>query len=264
MFTAAAISRAPRLSDEVARQLGAAIRDGEFGPGEKLPSEKELSDRFHVSRMVIREAMSRLKSDGLLETRQGLGAFVTAEPGKGLFRLDAEPDAATDLRSLFQLRVAVEVTAAGLAAANITPPELRSMRAALDDLAADIAAGRDGIEADNRFHAAIAGAANNPYFDSFIGFLGANLRGAIARARSNTASQHPARVRVVQAEHEAIYAAIKARHVAGAEAAMRNHLSSAMERLGLGAFASQACSADAAAKTGRKPASRTTRSKNKQ
>lgn len=259
MLSLEAISRAPRLSDEVTRQLDAAIRDGEFEPGQKLPSEKELADRFHVSRMVVREAMSRLKSDGLIETRQGLGAFVTAEPGKALFRLNADPDAATDLRNLFQLRVAVETAVAGLAAANARQDQLRAMRAALDELAADIAAGRDGIDADNRFHAAIAGAASNPYFDSFISFLGANLRGAIGQARSNTATRHPDRVRMVQEEHEAIYAAISARDIAGAEAAMRRHLSSAMERLGLGAFAGLLPAATARASARKTPHSRNQR-----
>lgn len=239
MSSLAIVKRAPRLSDEVARQLGGAIRSGKFAPGDRLPSEKELAEQFEVSRMVVREAMSRLKSDALVETRQGLGAFVSAEPGKGLFRLEAQGPSADDLHNIFQLRVAVEGAAASLAAVNATPAEVATMQQALLDLDADIAAGRDGIEPDNRFHAAIAGASRNPYFDRFLAFLGANLREAIAHARANTRVRHPDRIVPVQREHERVLAAIRQRDAAEAEAAMRAHLSCAMERLGLGPFASE-------------------------
>ncbi len=240
MLSIGSVIRSPRLSDEVARQLGAAIRDGDFAPGTRLPSEKELAERFDVSRMVVREAMSRLKSDELVETRQGLGAFVSAEPGKGLFRLAPDPAATRDLRDIFQLRVAVEGAAAGLAALHANPSERTALRKSLRDLATAIAAGEDGVDADNRFHATIATASRNPYFGRFLGFLGANLHAAIAKARSNTAALHPDRILAVQAEHEAVFAAVDRRDAAAAEAAMRAHLSAAMERLGLGAFAGSA------------------------
>ena len=231
------VARAPRLSEVVADRLGAAIRDGDFAPGERLPTEKELAERYEVSRMVVREAMSRLRSESLVETRQGLGAFVTAEPGKDLFRLDADTEAAGNLRHVFQLRIAVEGTAARLAAINGGPDDHDEMRRALHRLKQDIALGRDGTDADSSFHAAIARASGNPYMLRFLAFLGANLRGAIAQARSNTAERLPDRILIVEAEHEAVLAAIVDGNPAAAEQAMRHHLGSAMERLGLGAFA---------------------------
>lgn len=236
MTSITTVTRAPRLSDEVARQLAAAIRTGEFAPGARLPSEKELAERFDVSRMVVREAMSRLKSDELIDTRQGLGAFVAAEPGRGLFRLEPDPAAVKDLHDIFQLRVAVEGAAAGLAAVRASRSELATMRACLHDMTIAIAGKEDDVAADNRFHATIARASRNPYFDRFLTFLGANLHGSIARARSNTAARHPESVLAVQAEHEAVFAAIEQRDAPAAEAAMRGHLSAAMERLGLGPF----------------------------
>ncbi|HYI29823.1 MAG TPA: FadR/GntR family transcriptional regulator [Bradyrhizobium sp.] len=236
MSSITSVTRAPRLSDEVARQLTAAIRSGEFAPGARLPSEKELAERFEVSRMVVREAMSRLKSDELIDTRQGLGAFVSAEPGRGLFRLEPDPAAVKDLHDIFQLRVAVEGAAAGLAAVRANRGELAAMRVCLRDMKTATAGGEDDIAADNRFHATIARASRNPYFDRFLTFLGANLHGAIAKARSNTAVRHPESVLMVQAEHEAVFAAIEQRDAPAAEAAMRRHLSAAMERLGLGPF----------------------------
>ncbi len=144
-----------------------------------------------------------------------------------------------DLHDIFQLRVAVEGAAAGLAAVRANRSELAAMRACLRDMKTAIAGKDDDIEADNRFHAAIARASRNPYFDRFLVFLGANLHGAIAKARSNTAARHPESIRMVQAEHEAVFAAIERRDAPGAEAAMRGHLSAAMERLGLGPFAGE-------------------------
>ena len=84
--------------------------------------------------MVVREAMSRLKSDELVDTRQGLGAFVSAEPGRGLFRLEPDPAVVKDLHDIFQLRVAVEGAAAGLAAVRANRSELAAMRACLRDM----------------------------------------------------------------------------------------------------------------------------------
>ena len=78
-----------------------------------------------------------------------------------------------------------------------------------------IAGKEDDIEADNRFHATIAQASRNPYFDRFLTFLGANLHGAIAKARSNTAVRHPESILAVQAEHEAVFAAIEQRDAPG-------------------------------------------------
>lgn len=229
------IPRAPRLSDEVARRLGDAIRAGGFEPGQRLPSEKELAQRFRVSRMVIREAMSRLKSDELVETRQGLGAFVKADPGKGLFRLGAAATSQGSLRHIFQLRTVVEGAAAALAATHARPDDLEAMTGAIADLRADLEAGLDGAEADRRFHQAIAAACGNPYLESFLAFLGANLREVIAHARANTRERHPDRIAAVQSEHEAVLAAVAARAPDQAETAMRAHLSQAQERLGLGA-----------------------------
>ncbi|MEO3999678.1 FadR/GntR family transcriptional regulator [Mesorhizobium sp. CAU 1732] len=236
MFDDDTVERAPRLSEVVARRLGAAIRTGDFAPGQKLPTEKELAERYDVSRMVVREAMSRLRSEGLIDSRQGLGAFVAAEPGKALFRLDEAAEAHGNLRHVFQLRIAVEGTAARLAAINSDACNHEEMRSALLLLKEAIASGRDGTGDDSNFHLAIARASGNPYILRFLAFLGANLREAIAQARSNTAARLPERVMLVEAEHEAVLAAIVEGDAPGAEQAMRQHLCSAMERLGLGSF----------------------------
>ncbi|MEW6256599.1 MAG: FadR/GntR family transcriptional regulator [Pseudomonadota bacterium] len=228
------IARAPRLSDEVAARLGDAIRAGVFAAGQRLPSEKELSERFAVSRMVIREAMSRLKSEELVETRQGLGAFVKTDPGKALYRLGEPALSPAGLRHIFQLRVAVEGAAASLAAVHADAQAIAAIAQAIADLRADLEAGQDGAEADRRFHQAVAAASKNPYLESFLAFLGANLREVIALARANTRERHPDHIAAVQLEHEAVLEAVAAHAPQRAESAMRAHLSRAQERLGLG------------------------------
>jgi GntR family transcriptional repressor for pyruvate dehydrogenase complex len=226
------LNRGPRLSDRVARRLAEAIETGQHRPGERFPPERELTERFGVSRMVIREAMSRLKAEGLVESRQGLGAFVASEPGSTVLRIRAESDDQSDLRDLFELRLTIETKTAALAAERASPSDLASIEAALEEMRADVAAGRDGIGADTQFHLAIAAASKNAYFPRFISFLGARLRGSIYAARKNTATRFPDRVRGVLAEHEAVFAAIVARDSAAAERAMQDHLTAILARMG--------------------------------
>ena len=82
------VSAAPTLSDQVAQALLARIESGQFKPGEKLPPEAVLSPEFGVSRTVVREAISRLKQGGLLESRQGSGVFVSLQPAVSPLKID--------------------------------------------------------------------------------------------------------------------------------------------------------------------------------
>ncbi len=84
------IARPASLSEEVFLALEGRIRAAEFRPGGRLPTEKQLSALFGVSRAVVREAVARLRADGYVETRQGAGAYVCGQPGKASFRLPAE------------------------------------------------------------------------------------------------------------------------------------------------------------------------------
>src|SRR5690606_11767308 len=81
------LARPSGLGNVLAGKLAAAIAGGEFPPGARLPTEKQLVERFDVSRAVVREAIARLKTDGFVETRQGSGAFVAARPGLASFRI---------------------------------------------------------------------------------------------------------------------------------------------------------------------------------
>ncbi len=132
----------PSRASQVADQLAREIRSGHVDPGQKLPTEQELIGRFGVSRTVVREAIASLRSQGLVVSRQGSGVFVAGPDENAVFRI-----AASDVRSLadisdvLQLRLAVEVEAAGLAALNRTSDDLGVMESHLHAIDAAIAAG---------------------------------------------------------------------------------------------------------------------------
>ncbi|NMG45254.1 FCD domain-containing protein [Aromatoleum toluvorans] len=234
--------RAPRLSDVVARQLEAWISEQGLKPGAQLPTEKVLCERFGVSRAVIREAVSRLKADGCVMTRQGSGAYVAARPGQASFRLlrasaggEAPADGAVsdrEVSDIFELRYLVEVGAAELAAMRRSPAELERMRAALDRMAAALATGADAHTDDDAFHVAVAAATHNPQIERFQAFMGQQFSDSRAPTW-NAEGHHSGRARDSQAEHVRIFEAIAAGDAAAARAAATAHLAGAVQRLGL-------------------------------
>ncbi|MBU2090572.1 MAG: FadR family transcriptional regulator [Alphaproteobacteria bacterium] len=227
------LAKPPRLTDQIAQVLAQRIGEGELLPGERLPAEKDMAESFGVSRSVVREAVSMLKYDGLVETRQGSGVFVSSNPNTRSFRIESGLlDGAADLRAVFGLRSIVESAAAGLAAERRAPEDIAVLRGHLEAMATDIAAGREGVDADTAFHTAIARAADNAYLLRFAEFLGGALREAIGAARRNSA-QFPGYPDAVQAEHRLIFDGIAAGDPEAAEAAMRQHVQAAMTRLGL-------------------------------
>ncbi|WP_158240540.1 FadR/GntR family transcriptional regulator [Telmatospirillum siberiense] len=224
------LARPVRLTDEVTRIIAERIASGVLSPGQQMPSEKELGETFGVSRAVVREAISRLKHDGLIEVRQGVRAFVSANPGGQVFRLEAP--GGVDLAALFDLRICTEARAAELAAAHRRSDDLRRMADALAGMKSPVLESDDKVSADAAFHAAIAAASANGYFARLVEFLGEALRAAIGTARRNSA-RLPGMSALVQTEHEAIFAAIERGEAAQAGQAMTVHLSNARDRLGL-------------------------------
>jgi GntR family transcriptional regulator, transcriptional repressor for pyruvate dehydrogenase complex len=221
------VPRPLRLTDEVARIITERITTGVFRAGEQMLSEKELSESFGVSRTVVREAISRLKHDGLVEARRGARAFVSTNPAGHVFRIEAPGD--VDLAALFDLRICVETHAAELAAIRRCPSDLEQMAEQIACMASQDSESDDKVAADVAFHTTIAAATANTYFARFIEFLGATFRKAIATARLNTARFDGLSAQV-QEEHEAIFAAIAAADPMAAATAMSTHLTNARNR----------------------------------
>jgi GntR family transcriptional repressor for pyruvate dehydrogenase complex len=228
------VARPRGLAEQIVRALQARIEAGELAPGTRLPTEHALGQRFGVSRAVVREAIARLKADGYVETRQGAGAFVSGEPGRASFRLPSEPHLPPkELAQLFELREAVEVATARLAAERRTRADLAAIRRALEAVSRAIGEGADGVAADGAFHRAIAAATHNAHLQRFVEFLGFHFA-ETRRPAWTEAGRRARRPHAAQREHERIYAAIARGDARGAERAAADHLRGSAARIGVG------------------------------
>jgi GntR family transcriptional repressor for pyruvate dehydrogenase complex len=211
-------------STQVREQLEEAIGRGEYNPGDRLPSERELAEAFGVSRVSVREALRSLEAVGLVEVRHGAGTMV----------LDPTQRATRDLSRWMKVNRG-EVL------------ELLTVRAALDELAGEEAAGRDDAEAlaairaahdafieaadagrsdrlsalDMSFHLAVAEASGSQLLRNLL----AELHGHLAESRSVFFG--PAdRAKASGREHAAILAAIEKGDAAAARRATKKHVAS--------------------------------------
>jgi GntR family transcriptional repressor for pyruvate dehydrogenase complex len=228
----AKISRAPNLTEQVTARLREAIKNGVHDVGKALPSEQAMSESFGVSRTVMREAISRLKAEGMVTTRQGLGVFVVSRQSYTPFRLDGSMDDPSVVIKVVELRMGLEVEAAGLAAARRTDADLGDMEAALDEMGQAIKR-RDlsrGVTADIRFHRAICRATQNDNFLNFFEFVGQFLQDAIYLSRYRS-YQTRHRERSVLNEHKAIYEAIASRDIELARTVTRIHIENTAKRV---------------------------------
>ncbi|RTZ43205.1 FadR family transcriptional regulator [Candidimonas sp. SYP-B2681] len=225
MFTA--FDRPDNLPDAIAQQIRLKILSAEFKEGQKLPTEHELSASFQVSRNVVREAIARLKLNGLVETRRGVGTFVSSNVNARKFEVISEDllDSG-QLKQIYQLRIEIESGAAALAAENRTADQLAALEAAL--LKTDQAGGdwERGAEAAVLFHLAVSECSNNPYFFRLMEHLSYVIHNAVRTMRFST--QGTKRVGHIEEEHHLIFDAIKNQDAALARQAMRNHLSNGM------------------------------------
>src|SRR5690606_668593 len=124
------------LAEEAVEALAAPIHSGQLQPGDKLPTESAIMQQLGVSRTVVREAISRLQASGLVETRHGIGTFVSDPADMPMHIPVSAVTTAMDALALLELREAVEVEPARLAAQRRTPVQLQTIRQALDTLVA--------------------------------------------------------------------------------------------------------------------------------
>lgn len=228
------VSAGLSLSDKVARDLLQKIESGELPPGTKLPTEPELSKQFGVSRTVVREAISRLKNEGMVDSQQGSGVYVSEQSQLRPLRIKVED--ATSLESVMQiieLRRAIEAEVAALVAVRRTPKHLEAIGQALAAITADMTAGGNGVLADVAFHRSIAEATGNPFLLKTLIFLNQFLEAATRVTRSIEARRDDF-MREVREEHESIVAAIRAGDAVAARAAAQTHMFNVARRLAQG------------------------------
>ncbi|TCV65507.1 GntR family transcriptional regulator [Neorhizobium sp. R1-B] len=217
--------------DETLRR---AIASGQFPPGSKLPSEAQLTAAHGVSRTVVREAIAALRADRLVEARQGAGVFVleTSAPNRPAMLSLSNTDLArvSSMIELLELRTAVEVEAAGLAALRRSPAQEEVILERHDAVRACLEASKPTSEADFALHLAIAEATNNPRFREFLTMIGRNLIPRAALRPDDSEADQAAYIKLLDDEHNAIVSAISMGDEEGAREAMRRHLRGAQLR----------------------------------
>lgn len=228
------LSPSRNLVDEVVERIASEIRSGRLVAGARLPTELELMTAMGVSRTVVREAVAALRAEGLVLTRQGSGAYVSRDANRATFRIAdgsrGAPSSIGDVVSIVELRLAVEVEAAALAAERATSLELRRIESALAAIDKAIASGSAAIAEDFAFHRAIAEATRNPHYANFLDFLGRHVipRQTI-RAAQGSRSDQLSYLKRIQRDHARIAEAIRSRNGGEARKAMRAHLTKSMD-----------------------------------
>jgi len=226
------VSRGPHLPALVASSITREIAQGRLKPGDKLPTEQELSQTFGVSRNVVREAISRLRSEGRVWSQQGRGAFVSDASDSTVLTIDsASLQRSEAFQGLFELRGILEVQAAALAAARRTDEDLDLMRRALAVMREAPYGSVTWLKTDLEFHRIIAAATRNNYMVQFLVFISERIRESILAAGHRQRSDDMAQTTL--AEHQRILDAIAASDAPGAERAMQNHIAAATRRVGL-------------------------------
>lgn len=209
------------IADQVAEQLRQLIVAGEFRAGERIPSERELATRLGVGRPAVREALRELKTQGYLITGRGAQGTIVAGLPSPSFSAPLSPllgKGAERIIELMEIRSAVEIEAAGLAARRATLEDLHRLSILLT-------APGDVIspEEDVAFHVAIAEATHNPLFERVIrepvDLLHDHMEAIFAAYY-----KEPGGAIALQQQHNAIRVAIRSGDEQKARQAMRRHL----------------------------------------
>jgi DNA-binding FadR family transcriptional regulator len=225
------ISSPGTLADRVTSVLQQKIRSGEFAVDTCLPSEAALTQRFNVSRTVVREAVSRLKAEGLVATHQGKGTVVVGAGPSAHFKIDVDVDGAVQaVLRVMELRSGLEAEAAALAAERRTAGQNAAIQRALEAIDEAVSAGRDGVDEDVAFHNAIANATGNPLYLSLLGFLRQFLREAVTLGRMSEPGFGEIKGRL-RDEHRAVAEAIGRGDPEGARNAARTHIANVAARI---------------------------------
>jgi GntR family transcriptional repressor for pyruvate dehydrogenase complex len=216
------VIRASRLYEQIVQQIEDSVLNGSLKPGDQLPAERDLAQRFGVSRTAVREAVKTLREKGLVEAYSGRGTFITdgtSQAARQSFDLMVKIGQQEGSPHLAELRLILEPGIAALAAARVKEEDLTAMReavAVMDRAQKDPAA---YIEADLDFHLALAEAAANPLILSLIDSIVGLLREQ--RIKIFNVEGGPQRGQV---HHKRILEAMERRDPEMARGAMRAHL----------------------------------------
>jgi GntR family transcriptional repressor for pyruvate dehydrogenase complex len=207
-----------RLYEQVAEQITGWIAQNGLKAGDRLPPERELAARLGVSRATLSQALVALEVIGVVLVRHGDGTVLTDRVRTSAV-IDAIRAHADRLPEIIEARDALESKLAALAATRRTEADLAALRAALEEMERDIAAGGRGVEADEQFHGAVTAAARSDLLAQMM----AALHDLIKETRLESLSQ-PGRPRESLAGHQRIADAIAAGDPDAAAQAMHDHV----------------------------------------
>ena len=219
-----------RFADHAYNVLLLKIVTGELAEGDPLPSEKELCALFEISRPVVREALERLREQGLIVSRRGSGSFVQQRPPLEISSSEVDRKRREMLQNL-EFRCAVETQAAALAAERRSDADLDAIQETLDRFARAALEGSAAAHFDFAFHLAVASASHNRRFEEAIQALEQDISHGVNLTRFLSRFAHLERSRSVLADHTRILTAIRQRRPEEARRAMRAHLENARLRM---------------------------------
>ncbi|TBL75127.1 FadR/GntR family transcriptional regulator [Paenibacillus thalictri] len=215
-----------KIYEVISDQMEQLIVGGTLKPGDKLPSGKELSEKFQVGRSTVREALSALKAKGLVEIRQGEGSYVrriepddVELPGFQSLLMNRET-----VIELIEARKALEISIAGLAAEKRTDEDIAELERIIRRMSDHLGDEEEGERSDLQFHLALARAAHNSIMLRLVDTISNQMQTAIRETRrlqmyaSKTVSTQ------LWSEHRDIYEAVLRQNADGAQEAMRKHL----------------------------------------
>ncbi len=213
------------LTDDVVEQLKSFIEVETLLPGDRFPTESELCKRLGVSRTVVREAIARLKARGILRSKRGSGVFVDRQLDT-TENTELPPPNLAELLEILELRLALEVEGARLAAKRGTASHMVELSAAMKIFDQRLGDWDRSVEADVHFHLTIARATGNSQFETLLAEMSKRVmphrQGLVSLFESQDARL--AQNEKIASEHLIIAEAILTGDSEAAEKAMRHHL----------------------------------------
>jgi GntR family transcriptional regulator, transcriptional repressor for pyruvate dehydrogenase complex len=225
------------VSDEIVDQLIDLIERGVLKPGEKIPSEHQLCQQFGVGRTSVREALRSLSVMGILTTHAGDGTYVSEDRTR-LLRRTLQWGLLLDkkvIEDLLETRLMLESQTAYMAASKATEENLAELRQSVGQMAAAVEKPDVYLEADLRFHLAVAQASQNSILHNLLSMIRSYLQAWIEETLRNSPDHRlDSRAKLSVQEHRRVLKAIEARDADGASAAMRRHILSSSADLRTG------------------------------
>jgi DNA-binding FadR family transcriptional regulator len=222
-----------RLYRQIADQLRQLMVSGEFALGSRLPAERDLAMQLGVSRPSVREALIALEVEGMIEVRTGSGIYVQHidPPIQAAAPTQADENAPGDWGPLevMSARLLVEAEVAALAATHAQKPDLKAIKAGLQQMKQEAARDEEPRGGDEAFHEAIAKACGNSVLLDTVQRYWQARNGPLFERLGNY-FEHPASWQTAIAEHQEVMHAIEARDSSGARKAMQKHLKQAHKR----------------------------------